>query len=144
MFGHQQRKRVVIMADVRAICAIGRRGQIGLGGELPWEGNPGRDFVADAERFFEVTRGHVMLAGPRTIDSLPDFLRHDRTLCTVRSKDDPAAVLARFPDRVVYVAGGPAVWAAYAGLIRHWDINRLPYDGPADRWFDPAWLLAQR
>jgi dihydromethanopterin reductase len=23
----------------------------------------------------------------------------------------------------------------------HWDITRLPYDGPADRWFDPRWLL---
>ena len=30
----------------------------------------------------------------------------------------------------------------YAPLIRHWDINRVPYDGPADRWFDPAWLIA--
>ena len=33
-----------------------------------------------------------------------------------------------------------AVWAAYAHLIRHWDITRLPYDGEADRYFDPNWL----
>jgi hypothetical protein len=26
--------------------------------------------------------------------------------------------------------------------VRHWDINRLPYDVEADRWFDPAWLVA--
>ena len=44
--------------------------------------------------------------------------------------------------RVVYVGGGPPVWAAYARLIRHWDVNRLPYDGEADRWLDPAWLVA--
>src|SRR5215211_7069408 len=35
-------------------------------------------------------------------------------------------------------------WRRTAGLdrlrpfIRHWDITRLPYDGAADRWFDPA------
>ena len=26
--------------DVRAMCAIGRRGQLGLRGRLPWEGAP--------------------------------------------------------------------------------------------------------
>jgi len=31
---------------------------------------------------------------------------------------------------------------AYAPFICHWDINRLPYNGEADRWFDPAWLVA--
>lgn len=132
------------MADVRAILAMGQGGQIGLDGHLPWEGNPERDYVADAERFFEVTRGHVMLAGPHTIATLPEFLRHDRTLVIARSSDDPEAMLARFADRVVYVAGGPAVWEAYAPFIRHWDINRLGYDGPADRWFRPEWLLRRR
>jgi len=29
-----------------------------------------------------------------------------------------------------------------APFIRHWDINRLSYNGEADRWFDPAWLDA--
>ncbi len=54
------------MADIRAICAIGQRGQLGLDGRLPWEGNKGREYVADVARFFEVTRGHVIIAGPRT------------------------------------------------------------------------------
>jgi dihydromethanopterin reductase len=30
----------------------------------------------------------------------------------------------------------------YAKYIRHWDITRLPYDGEADRWFNPTWLVA--
>ena len=51
-------------------------------------------------------------------------------------------VLAKFEDRVVFVGGGPPVWDVYAPFIRHWDITRLPYDGPADRWFNPAWLAA--
>ncbi len=130
------------MADIRAMCAIGLRGQLGLKGRLPWEGNKGREYVADVARFFEVTRGHVIIAGPATVASIPDFAYADRTICEIRSGEHPADVLARFPDRLIYVGGGPPVWGAYAPFIRHWDITRLPYDGEADRWFDPAWLVA--
>ena len=129
------------MADVRAMCAIGMRGQLGLNGRLPWEGNKGREYVADVARFFDVTRGHVIIAGPRTVASIPAFAYEERTICEIRSENHPADVLAWFPDRVVYVGGGPPVWETYAPFIRHWDITRLPYDGEADRWFDPAWLV---
>lgn len=130
------------MADVRVICAIGRSGQLGLDGGMPWEGRPERVYTEDVERFFEITRGHVVIAGPRTIASFPDFAHCGRTLVEIRSSDDPEEVLSRFPGRVVYVGGGPAVWDVYARFVRHWDINTLPYDGEADTWFDPAWLLA--
>lgn len=130
------------MPDVRSICAIGLSGQLGLHGHLPWEGDQRPEFVADVARFFDITRGHVLIAGPKTIGAFPDFARHDRTLVVIRSTDRPEDVLARFPDRVVYVGGGPPVWDVYARFIRHWDINRLPYDGEADRWFDPKWLVA--
>ena len=128
------------MADIRAICAIGRRGQLGLGGRMPWEGATGPAYIADVQRFWELTRGHVLLVGPRTKASIPAFAYEDRTIVEIRSAEAPAEVIARFPSRVIYVGGGPAVWAAYASLIRHWDVTRLPYDGDADRWFDPAWL----
>lgn len=98
--------------------------------------------MADVARFFDVTRGHVIIAGPTTIASIPAFAYEDRTIRDIRSTDHPAAVLASFRGRVVYVGGGPPVWEAYAPLIRHWDITRLPYDGEADRWFNPAWLIA--
>src|SRR4030095_2831893 len=61
------------LADIRAMCAIGQRGQLGLNGRLPWEGNKGREYVADVARFFEVTRGHVIIAGPVTVASIPAF-----------------------------------------------------------------------
>jgi len=130
------------MADVRAMCAIGLRGQLGLDGRLPWEGNTGREYRADVARFFDMTRGHVLLAGPRTIASVPAWAYEDRTIAVIRSGTPPEEALARYPDRVVYIGGGPPVWTAYAPFIRHWDITRLPYDGEADRWFDPAWLVA--
>ena len=129
------------MGDVRSMCAIGRRGQLGLDGRLPWEGNKGREYRDDVARFFEMTRGHVIAAGPRTIASAPDWARTDRTWFELRSSMAPEEVLARFSERVVFIGGGPPVWDAYARFIRHWDITRLPYDGEADRWFDPAWLI---
>ncbi len=129
-------------ATIRSIIAIGRRGQLGLNGRLPWEGDARRPFVEDVERFFEITRGHVILCGPVTYGSVPDFARQDRTWVELRSSVTPAKALAPFAGRVVYIGGGPAVWNVYAPLIQHWDINRLPYDGGADRWFNPAWLVA--
>jgi dihydromethanopterin reductase len=120
------------MPDIRAMCAIGRRGQLGLNGRMPWEGAKGPEFTADVQRFFELTRGHVIVLGPRT----------DRTVVAIRSTEQPADVIARYPDRVIYIGGGPPVWISYASFIRHWDITRLPYDGAADRWFDPAWIIA--
>jgi dihydromethanopterin reductase len=132
-----------MMSDVRVICAIGRRGQLGLCGRLPWEGAREREYVADVARFFELTRGHVILLGPRTRSAVPDFACLDRTVVEIRSSQRPQDVIAMFPERVIYVGGGPPVWAAYAPFIRHWDITRLPYDGEADRWFDPRWIARQ-
>jgi dihydromethanopterin reductase len=131
------------MQNVRAMCAIGQRGQLGLDGAMPWEGNRGAVFVADVERFFAMTKGHVLMAGPRTIASVPGFARADRTLVVIRSSDRPEGMIAQFPNRTIFIGGGPPVWAAYAHLIDNWDITRLPYDGPADRWFDPAWLVGR-
>jgi len=126
---------------VRVVCAIGRSGQLGLNGRLPWEGNRGREFVVDVARFFEITRGHALLAGPRTIASVPDFARRDRDLFVLRSSMKPEETLKRFSGRIVFIGGGPPVWTAYAPFVSHWDITRLPYDGPADRWFEPSWLV---
>jgi hypothetical protein len=67
------------MVDVRVICAIGKLGQLGLNGRLPWEGNPESEYKADVRRFFALTRGHVVIAGPRTIASFPDWARSDRS-----------------------------------------------------------------
>jgi dihydromethanopterin reductase len=127
---------------VRVICAIGQSGQLGLDGVLPWEGDKRPEFVADVARFFDITRGHVLLAGPRTIASVPEFARADRTLFVLRSSMDPEETLRKFAGRVVFIGGGPPVWDVYARFVSHWDITRLPYDGPADRWFNPRWLTA--
>jgi dihydromethanopterin reductase len=129
-------------AVVKVICAMGQSGQMGLEGRLPWEGNRSAEYKADVSRFFEITRGHVLAAGPKTIASVPEFARVDRELFVLRSNMDSDETLKRFAGRIVYIGGGPTVWDAYARFVSHWDITRLPYDGPADRWFNAQWLTA--
>ena len=87
------------VTDIRAVIAIGLRGQFGLRGRLPWEGNRGREYVADVERFFELTRGHVVIMGHRTFTSVPDFAFKDRDILEIHASDRPEDVLARFPSR---------------------------------------------
>jgi dihydromethanopterin reductase len=82
------------VTDVRAVIAIGLRGQFGLRGRLPWEGNRGREYVADVERFFELTRGHVVIMGNRTFTSVPDFAFKDRDILEIHASDRPEDVLA--------------------------------------------------
>ncbi|MFC3204688.1 diacylglycerol kinase [Aquamicrobium soli] len=114
---------------------------MGLEGRLPWEGNRAAEYKADVARFFEMTKGHVLAAGPKTIGSVPEFARADRELLVLRSSMVPERTLQGFPGRVVFIGGGPPIWDAYARFVSRWDITRLPYDGPADRWFDPNWLI---
>ncbi len=130
------------MTYVRSMCAIGLRGQLGLKGQLPWEGAKGPEYKADVERFWSETRGNVIMAGPLTFRSIPTFAHKERTIIELRSSMDPEEMIARFPGRIIFIGGGPPVWDAYAHLIQHWDVTRLPYDGEADRWFNPAWLVA--
>ncbi|MBK5198276.1 MAG: diacylglycerol kinase, partial [Methyloceanibacter sp.] len=58
-------------AEIRAMCAIGLHGQLGLNGRLPWEGNKEWQYQADVARFFDLTKGHVLIAGPTTVASIP-------------------------------------------------------------------------
>jgi dihydromethanopterin reductase len=99
------------VTDVRAVIAIGVRGQFGLRGRLPWEGNRGREYLADVERFFELTRGHVLIMGHRTFISVPDFAFKDRDIVEIHASNRPENMLARFPSRVVFIGGGPPVYA---------------------------------
>jgi len=100
------------VSDVRAIVAIGRRGQLGLAGRMPWEGAKGEAYVADVQRFFDVTRGHVLVAGPRTIASVPRFAYADRTIEVIRSATVNAAKVVKQEGKLGVVEAG-----AHADLI---------------------------
>lgn len=89
----------------RVICAVGQSGQMGLKGHLPWEGDRSPEYKADVARFFEITRGQVLAAGPKTISSVPEFARSDRDLFVLRSSMGPEELFKRFAGRIVFIGG---------------------------------------
>ena len=110
------------VTDVRAVIAIGLSGQFGLRGRLPWEGDRGREFVADVERFFELTRGHVLIMGHRTFSSVPDFAFQNRDIIEIHSSDTPEEVQR---DRTVIVPSTDSVEDIVAKLIEGTDVTKL-------------------
>jgi|ERR1700751_5900313 dihydromethanopterin reductase len=87
------------VTDVRAVVAIALPGQFGLRGRLPWEGNRSREYFADVERFFELTRSHVVIMGHRTFTSVPNFAFQGLSILEIHAPDRPEDVLARSPSR---------------------------------------------
>jgi hypothetical protein len=88
------------MADVRSMCAIGKRGQLGLNGVLPWQGN-WRANIAGVARFFEMTRD-TSSAGAHC--RLSPFAYDDRMIVTIR----PPTIRPRLSPafRTAHPAGG--------------------------------------
>ena len=126
------------LPTVTAICAIGKRGQLGLNGKLPWHDSD------DLKRFKRLTKGHLLISGFNTFHGLPRF--GDRLIFVPDRNDSPEFTLmtigAATDETNVFLIGGGKTFKQFAeaGLIRHWDITKVDYDGPADTWFDPTWL----
>ena len=77
---------------------------------------------SDVARFFEITRGHVLLAGPKTIDSVPQFARLDRELVVLRSSMNPPEVLERFGDGSFTSAVVPPFGMPTFLFVTHWEL----------------------
>lgn len=139
--------------DVRLIAAVGRRGQLGLGGYLPWH---------DPEdlQFFRVkTSWSVVVMGGRTAVAV-GALQH-RVVRVWRGGDRVAA--AAFLDSIVHhqtlphwatdhgtrppviwIAGGARTYADFMPFVRRSVITHIDYDGPADVWMPPLWAPTQQ
>ncbi len=55
---------------ISLIAAVGRNGEVGQGGKLPWP-----KLRADLKYFAQLTRGHPVVLGRKTWESLPDEYR---------------------------------------------------------------------
>ncbi len=122
------------MIDVRLIAAIGRRGQLGLAGHLPWH-EP-----EDLAWFRQQTLGGVVVMGFRTariVGALPD-----RTVVPWLGQE-PAAFLEdvarNHPGRTIWIAGGAKTYARFLPHVRRAIVTLIDYDGPADVWMPQLW-----
>jgi len=109
---------------IHLIAAIGKRGQLGLDGKLPWH-DPN-----DLRWFREMTMGQVCVVGHRTAATLPPLPGRELVVCT----GNPLDAVCSIGDRDIWVIGGAktyALWLPYVGRLH---INVIDYNGPADTW----------
>ena len=121
---------------IRAIVAMGRQGQLGLNGVLPWN-NP-EDLAHFKRRTME---GGVLVAGWRTLQTLPTLVGRSVLL------DDTRLTVPQMIDRMgsdLWIIGGAKTYNRWAPWVQVWDISRVDYQGPADCFFNLQWIAGQQ
>jgi len=133
---------------VSLIVAVGKDGQIGLNGDIPFKSN------SDLKRFKYLTLGKTLLMGRKTYESIGKPLPGRQTIVlssdpdfgpdnvfVVRSVKE-ALDMAELLGRELMVSGGQRVYedfAQYAGRIY---LTNFDYIGPADAYFPMTMLHA--
>ena len=115
---------------ITAIVAIGRRGQLGLSGELLWHDKE------DLKWFREYTDGKVVIVGSSTAKKLPEL--PGRIVVVWHRGMRPSELVKQYPDAVII--GGGMTYLAFSQYIKRWHISMVDYDGPADSWFKQSTL----
>ena len=142
---------------ITLIAAIARNGVIGRDGGLPWH------LPADLKRFKEVTRGHQVVMGRRTFESLPGPLPKRRNIVVTRQADyqaegievahslDEAIAMAEAhaesPDEVLFVLGGAVLYEAALPIADRLDLTMVDAEVDGDTRFpafdESAWRETQ-
>lgn len=132
---------------VRLIAAVGERGQIGLGGHVPWHGDPDyeKETQQDLSEFYQITEGGVLVVGVMTAKNLPPrFYKEVKSYSRVirvweNRKTDADAFMGRllkeFPNRHIWICGGALAYKNFMPYVSWMHISRISYDGPADTYF---------
>lgn len=120
---------------VTIVAAVGKNGQLGLDGNIPWS------IPGDMKHFRQLTRGGTVLVGRRTFESMGPL--KGRRVVVISSRDcvpgadqviaDPLEI--QIPPAGLFVCGGAGVYDAYLDIANRMVLSRVPYDGPADVYF---------
>jgi dihydrofolate reductase len=128
------------MPDIRLIAAVGRQGQLGLGGSLPW-----RD-AKDMRWFRDQTLGHVVLMGKRTAEVVGDLKQ--RTVVIWDGKVRPDAFIdeimrdcepLRTGKRILWIAGGAHTYREFMPHVARAIVSLINYSGPSDTYMPDIW-----
>lgn len=130
------------MTQVILIAAVGRNGEIGRNGELPWH------LPDDLKAFREKTMGHPVVMGRKTAQSIGKALPGRTNIVVTRT-------CAPFPDQFgadsveeaihaateigtgkVFIIGGGEIYRQAIPMATHYDITQVDMDVPdADTFF---------
>ena len=134
------------MAALCLIAAVGKNGEIGKDGALPWR------LPEDLKRFKAITTGHAVIMGRKTFDSIGRALPGRRTIVITRQSDwhhpdvetvhslDDALGLAG-PVGEVFIAGGGEIYAqamAFAHRLLITEVDQEPAGDVRFPEIDPA------
>jgi len=117
------------MPSLFAIAVIGQRGQLVTPEDTPW--------------FRELTWGKALVAGIEVCDFLPLFGRHTRAAEMFDAPDILRDYVRHTATENIFLIGGAKTFDKFACVVDRWYVNKINYDGPADSWFNPMWLVAE-
>jgi len=121
------------------IAAVARNRVIGKGGKVPW------DIPEDMERFKQFTKGHTVVMGRRSYESLGKQLP-DRRNIVLTSKAIPGvetyptiaeALQALENEEKVFVIGGGEIFAQLLGSADELQLTLVDQDVDGDTFFPP-------
>ncbi len=126
--------------SVSIIAAIGKKGEIGINGLLPWY------LPADLKRFKEITGGHTVIMGRKTYESigkpLPDRINviitrnqnYEVPGCLVVHSIKEALIITN-QEPEVFIIGGAEIFAEALPFVEKMYITAIDKDFPADTFF---------
>jgi len=116
------------MGSVNLIAAVGKSGQLGLMGKLPWHD------AEDLKWFKKMTMNGFVIMGGNTLSHVPSL--EGRLLVGWRRDIDPEGLIKTLtemdPKRDIWIAGGAKTYRAFMPFVRRSFITHIEYDGPAD------------
>lgn len=133
--------------DARLLVAASENDVIGRDGDLPWH------IRGDLKRFAALTRGHTVVMGRATHDSIVARLGHPlpgrRSIVISRSSPgadgvevvgSPEAAVAAAGDGTWFVIGGATVYAALLPVAGTIELTRVHDDVEGDTRMPDGWL----
>lgn len=112
--------------QISLIAAVGKQGQLGLKGELPWTDKQ------DLQWFKDMTLNKTCIVGYNTLKSLPELRRRNVVLDDVAQTLE--SIIARLDQDEVFVIGGAKTYRRWMPLVTRFYISQINYNGPADTW----------
>lgn len=129
--------------ELDLIAAIGRNRELGLDGDMPWKNS----LKQDLKFFSRTTKGHAMLMGKRTFESLPGVLPgREHLIVTTSNMPEQEHVhiyknLEEFfedwkdRDETVFVIGGGSIYKQMLPYADKLILTEIDQVYSADTWF---------
>ncbi len=129
--------------NISLIAAIGKNRELGFGNKLPWH------LPDDLKRFKEITRGHTVIMGRKTFESIGKPLPNRRNIVITRDKNylcngvdvahtlEEAITMSRLNLDIeeVFVIGGGEIFNLVLPYAHKMYLTHVETEVPSDAFF---------